>query len=324
MPMIEHLLKCLRRFRAKPDPAAETDVRLTKILQTPALITEPLSDGRTPDAPMGVHILGHDAHLLTALWTLKSFYRFSGANFPLTVHLQGRNTRQMLSTFVRHFPHARMITQEQADARVEPWLEARGLHRLLAMRRQFFLMMKLIDLRVLALTPLVLFFDSDVLFFRPPDELTTPPAELSTTPHLFMRDDYPSYCITPERAIEDLGVELIPFANTGIMRLVTDAIDLAACERFMAHPDLAVQHWHLEQTLHAMNASAQCRLRLLPTSYGMKEGLAARPDLVARHYTTPIRPLFMEEGVERLLQTGFIEALADLKNLAAANDSEGR
>ncbi|MFO1429875.1 MAG: hypothetical protein U1F76_07005 [Candidatus Competibacteraceae bacterium] len=125
-----------------------------------------------------------------------------------------------------------------------------------------------------------------------------------------MHDDYPSYCISLEQAHHDLGVDLVPLANAGVMRLISEAIDLDACERFMLHPALAEQHWHLEQTLHALYASAQGRLELLPATYGMTEGLTARPELIARHYISPIRPLFVEEGIGHLLKTGFLEAVA--------------
>jgi hypothetical protein len=304
-------------------PRSEADARLALILQTPAIATEPLSEEQMSSAPIGIHILAQDAHLHLALWALKSFYHFAGVRYPLTVHLQGENTQQMRSIFGLHFPQARLITQAAADSQVELWLLTHGLQRLLAMRRQLFLMMKLIDLCLLARTPLALYFDTDVLFFQHAQELVTPPPDVSAAPHLFMRDDYPSYCITPDQARTDLGVDLLPFANTGVMRLVIDGIDLAACERFMAHPGLAQQHWHLEQTLHALNASAQGRLELLSATYGMSMGLLTKPGLIGRHYVSPIRPLLTEEGITHLLETGFLEAMADERLLAPPSERQG-
>jgi hypothetical protein len=157
---------------------------------------------------------------------------------------------------------------------------------------------------------LVIYLDTDVLFFRHPGDLVVAPADISASPHLFMRDDYDSYCISPEKAREDLGIDLASRANAGIMRLVTDRIDLDACERFISHPDLNGSHWHLEQTLHALNASAQGRISLLPTTYAMLTGLKEDPNLVARHYVSPIRPLLINEGLTHLLESGFIESLA--------------
>jgi hypothetical protein len=142
--------------------------------------------------------LANDTHVHHALWAAKSFYASAGVSFPLTVHLQGPRTRALADIFRRHFPAARLISQQAADIHVEPWLRDRGLHRLLQMRRKFFLLMKLVDLRLLARTPLVIYLDTDVLFFRHPGELVITPADIAATTHLFMRDDYDSYSITPE------------------------------------------------------------------------------------------------------------------------------
>jgi hypothetical protein len=294
--------------------ATETDPRLQSIERTPAIATEPIPENGRAPSPIGIHLLANDRHVHHALWAAKSFYASAGVSFPLTVHMQGPHTRALADMLRRHFPAARLISQQAADIHVEPWLRDRGLHRLLRRRRKYFPLMKLVDLRVLASTPLVIFLDTDVLFFRYPGELVVTPADIAATPHLFMRDDYDSYCITPEKAREDLGVNLSPRANSGIMRLATDRIDLEACERFVAHPDLKGSHWkgshwHLEQTLHALNASAQGSVSLLPTTYAMLSGLKDDPSLVARHYVSPIRPLLLNEGITYLLESGFIESL---------------
>jgi hypothetical protein len=279
------------------------------ILATPPIATEVLTESVSPSHPIGVHILGQDAHLELALWALKSFYRFAGDNLPLTVHLQGQNTRKVREVLGQHFPQARLVSQEEADAVVEPWLEKRGLRRLLVMRRQIFLMMKLVDLRLFARTPFVVSFDTDVLFFQRPTSLLALTRDDRDASSLFMRDCCPSYCITPERARADLGIELMPFANSGLMRLATESIDLETCDRYLAHPDLAQPHWHLEQTLHALNASAQNRVRLLPDEYLLAEGPYPQPEqLVARHYASPMRPLFAAEGIPTLLNMGILEA----------------
>lgn len=285
---------------------------LSRILETPPIATEALTQGAAPSHPIGIHVLGHDAHRLLALWALKSFYHFAGIGFPLTVHLQGHYTGRLSEVLGQHFPQARLVTQDEADAVVEPWLETRGLDRLLAMRREFFLMMKLIDLRLFARTPFVVSFDTDVLFFRQPQELLALNGDGQDAPGLFMRDCCPSYCISLERAKADLEIDLAPFANAGLMRLATDNIDLEACDRYLAHPDLARPHWHLEQTLHALYASAQGRVQLLPDGYLLAEEPHLHPErLIARHYTSPIRPLLVGEGVTYLLNTGFLPALAD-------------
>ena len=300
------------------------DPLLSLILETLPIETEALSEDVAPTHLIGVHILGQDAHVEMALWALKSLYHFAGDGFPLTVHLQGQNTRKMREMLGQHFPQARLVTQEDADAVVEPWLEKRGLYRLLSMRRELFLMMKLIDLRLFARTPYLVSFDTDVLFFQRPKALLALTADGSDRSSLFMRDCYPSYCISPERARADLGIDLAPFANAGLMRLATESIDLDACDRYLAHPDLAQSHWHVEQTLHALNASAQGRVQLLSDDYLLAEGSYPQPErLVSRHYTSPIRPLLTVEGIPTLLKMGFLEAVADGDAVEASSQHGG-
>ncbi len=302
--------RTLRRRVWQRVPASQPEVAdepLAAILDTPPVITAGHASDDGESAPIGVHTLGSDAHLLPMLWTLKSFYHFAGVRFPLTIHLQGQNTTEMRRVLPLHFPQARLVTQDESDAVVEAWLREAGLLRLLAMRRQLFLMMKLIDLRLLARSTMVLYFDSDVLFFRRPHELLDRSGALAAEPHLYMRDLYPSYCVTPAQAAADLGVELVPFANSGLMRLVTERIDLDACERFLSHPLLAQPHWHLEQTLHALYASAQHGLKLLPDTYVLDNDPRSEMDgVVARHYTSPIRRLLTSEGIAHLVSAGFL------------------
>jgi hypothetical protein len=297
----------VRRAVRTVRPVARADATLARILSTPPIATEPIEDGRQADSAIGVHVLGQDAHLLPALWALKTFYHFADARCPLTVHLQGASTGQLRAGLHQHFPQARFVTQEAADVVVEPWLQTRRMERLLLMRRRLFLMMKLIDIRVLACTPLALYFDTDVLFFRRAAQLMSRPANLHTAPHLFMRDDHPSYCITPQQAHADLGVPLVPRVNTGLMRLRVEAVDLSACERFLTHRTMAQPHWHLEQSLHALNASANGGVELLPQGYAMLKDNQAVPNMIARHYVSPIRHQFADEGVSHLIESGFLD-----------------
>lgn len=75
-----------------------------------------------------------------------------------------------------------------ADGVAEPWLRRNSLERLCAMRRQLFLLQKLVDFRLFAVTPWILLIDTDVLFFSYPGELLGFPPD---APDRFLRDDHP-------------------------------------------------------------------------------------------------------------------------------------
>ena len=55
------------------------------------------------------------------IWALKSFYHFSGVDYPLTIHDGGLEPWQF-SLLQSHFPQAAFVTMDEADQRVESLL----------------------------------------------------------------------------------------------------------------------------------------------------------------------------------------------------------
>src|SRR5208337_5259633 len=60
-----------------------------RILQAEPVVVEPVSE----QSPVEIHLLCCERDYLTAMWALKSFYKFSDVRFPLAIHVQGRATR---------------------------------------------------------------------------------------------------------------------------------------------------------------------------------------------------------------------------------------
>jgi hypothetical protein len=280
---------------------------LDDVLSTPPVITEPCPGPAEPPAALGVHILCCQGDWLQALWSLKSFYYFSGAPYPLTVHVQGACPPSVLDRLAEHFPSARIISQEEADALAEAHLGGRGLERLRLARRADPLLMRLVDFPLFARSSRLLSFDPDVLFFRRPGELLAAP-DAGPVPFVAQRDCHCSYTLTPPRALADLGVFLVPRLNCGIVLEPASAADLARCDEYLRHPALAAAHWHREQTLRALCACARGPVRYLPRSYHLGPGAHAHPgQLVARHYATPYRTLYSSEGLPTLRNLGLLD-----------------
>jgi hypothetical protein len=280
---------------------------LDAILSTPPVVTEPCPGPAESPAALGVHVLCCSDDRRQALWAVKSFYYFSGARCPLTIHVQGACPPPVLGLLARHFPAARIVTQAQADALAEEYLRGRGLERLRDARRADPLMMRVVDFQLFARSSMTLSFDTDVLFFRRPTELLPEP---DGTPVSFVaqRDCHCSYTLTPPQALADLGVFLIPRLNCGIVLERNGSADLARCDEYLRHPALAAPHWHREQTLRALCASARGRVRYLPRGYHLGPGAHPRPDqLVARHYATPYRKLYSSEGLPLLRNLGLLD-----------------
>lgn len=248
---------------------------------------------------------------VSAIWALKSFYHFAHVRYPLAIHLQGRAKTLMVSRLRKHFPDARRITQTVADRAVEPWLNQRGLHHLLELRRRNPLLLQLVDFHVMAKADHVLGLDSDVLFFRRPSELLMEDSRpLSRV--FFQKDCGGGYDISEEEARTLLGISLVPCLNNGIRLFARSHLSLKRCDDYLALcQTLRERHTGLvAQTLHALEASEQKRASHLPRKYLLT--LEDAPDwncVVARHYAGASRRLLTAEGMARLIGLGFLDQL---------------
>ena len=277
----------------------------SRILDTPPIITQPPTEGEAVE----VHTLCYERDYLSAIWALKSFYHYSGATYPLVLHLQGHASRRMLSRFRHHFPTARVISQGEADAAVEQWLAGRGQTRLLEARRRNPYTLKLTDFLILGQGVNLLSFDSDVLFFRRPEELLRTSGDPLMSA-FFQRDPASNYLLTEEQARNELGIDLVPRINVGIMLFARERIDLHRCDEYLAHPAVGGPGPYIDQTVYALAASEQRCVDFLPETYVIS--LTPKMDLanaVARHYAGPSRPSLTDEGIPYLVKNGFLNEL---------------
>lgn len=283
---------------------------LEAIWDTAPVATTPVADDDAPAAPVGIHFLLGRGDTYAALWSLKSFYHFSCVRYPLTLHCQGDFSQDDLILLQHHFPYARVISQSEANACVDPWLTENHWECMRAQRRADFLLQRITDFYFFGQSVNILAFDSDVLFFQTPKELLM--AERSPLGYqYFQRDCADSYTISLHRAIRELGIFLLPRLNCGITLAAREALNPARYEHLLQHPALAERHWHREQTLRALAACAGKRARYLPASYVLRiQATTAPGEWVARHYVSPIREQFLEEGIARLRQNGFLNELA--------------
>ena len=274
----------------------------SRILETPPVKTAP----PRPGVGVEVHVLCYRLDYLYAIWALKSFYHQAGVDYPIVLHVQGTPPARAVAKLRSHFPHARLVLQREADQVVGNQLRARGLRRLEAARRESPFMLKLTDFALTSLAANILILDSDVLFFRQPRallDLGDDPVERC----LFQRDPASTYNVTEELARAELGIPLAPRINTGIVVFPRERFDLARCEAFLEHPQVARRTGWIEQTLYALWASEDAQFDYLPDDYlvSLDRGLPCE-GLVARHYAGPSRVLLTEEGMPFLARGGFL------------------
>lgn len=273
------------------------------------LATTPVRTAPRSLSAVEVHTLCYRLDYLPAIWALKTFYRTSGVDFPLVIHVNGQAEQAVFARLQTHFPDATIIPQAEADAAVERRLVDGGFARLLGARRGNPFMLKLTDFPVLSAGATVLGIDSDVLFFTEPRELLNG-CYRPGPGYLVQRDPESTYNITPEEAKREFGIRLVGRVNTGILIYPRELPNLAAFERYLAHPGVALPNGFIEQTLYALHASELGTVDYLPESYliDLRDGLPY-DGLTARHYAGPTRPLLTDEGMPRILRAGLLEGI---------------
>lgn len=305
----------MRRARHLGWRDALTCRRLTsRILDSRPVMTREV--GEQSSAACEVHLLTYNADWMTALWAAKSFYHYAQVDYPMVWHeggiLSPRNRAQLL----RHFPQSRVVTRQEAAARVEKHLLDGGFTRCLDARRRSVLMMKLLDCLVLSRAERLLLLDSDVLFFRQPTELIDAVMNKAEV-NLFNREASGKsfYNVTPQAAKRDFNIEMVEALNTGVGLVRRASLKLEMIEEFLINPDLLSTPWLAEQTLQAM-CSSRVGVRLLPSVYLVSNTPtpemmnADGQKIVSKHYSGGGHKLLCEEGVTQLIRQGLLRELS--------------
>lgn len=272
--------------------------RQRAIDDTPPVLTD-------TDGPIELRILTWRRDWRNAIWALKSFYAFSGVRYPLFIHDGGWLPAQA-AALQRHFPNAVLVDQDLADRQVEPILEQRGYTRSLAYRRKNRLTHQLFDFFLLSRADYIIILGSDLLFFRRPDELL--PAAGSAPVNRYARDADYFYSMSLDELETRLGVRPVPYFNTGPSLVRRNTLDFSLIERCLQEPKMFADSWVTEQTLHAICGCVNGGADYLPDSYaiGATEGLA---HLTCKHYPGEFRRGLYDEGMQYLLDHGFIRQL---------------
>jgi hypothetical protein len=234
-----------------------------------------------------------------ALWALKSFYYHAPVDWPLVLHDGGGFTPAIRAALLHHFPNVRILDWDQATKAVEESLAQQNLSAIARARKSSALLRKLIDCKVLGCTQNVLLLDSDVLFFQTPLEVIEA-GESNLNRFLFNRDYLSSYSIGPEQSRAGLGLELPDCINSGLGVFPTGLIDLKFIEEICASGQVLLNSF-TEQTLFALLA-ARSGFEYLSDRYAVLTGPVdiAAMGLVSRHYVSPVRNLFFDEGIPHL------------------------
>jgi hypothetical protein len=288
-----------QRFQHGLRVAWYRDVVRPRILGTPPI-------AGTVDKRCEIHVFTSRKDWLNLVWALKSFYVASGRRYSLCIHEDGSLANGEVAALARHFPDARIIRRQEADARLAGVLAA--FPRSLRFRNMNLLAPKLFDFAAFLESDRMGLFDSDLLFFAPPAAYLARVEDPDYRSNTFNADCNSSYTVDPQAVRNYTGVELVPLINTGLALVHRRSVRWDWTEEFLAIPGILNGHfWRIEQTLYAL-CSSRYGVELLPEDYAvnLEGGLGTR---CFRHYIGAIRHLMYREGMARLVQDGFFDKI---------------
>jgi hypothetical protein len=255
-------------------------------------------------AKVPVHMLTGEKDWRLAAWALASFFHFTDQSWPVVIHDDGSLPDEAREKLSELFEGCRIISRSEADEVMQR--ELRPFPYCLDYRNAHPLALKIFDMAKFAAGDRFIVLDSDVLFFKRPQEIIQWATGEPTRECWFNEDVSESSLVTAEEAREELNVKLWSRVNSGLCLLYRPAIDFDFCDRALAVTSILRGHiWRVEQTLFALCASRNGRGGLLPKTYEVSLKRHATRDAVARHYVGAVRDRFYGEGLKRLRETLF-------------------
>jgi hypothetical protein len=285
-----YLLKL--KFGHGPRVAWYRDVVRPRILGTGPVLT-------AATGPCEIHVLTSAGDWLNLLWSLKSFYRYSGRDWPLCIHDDGTLSAEASRSLRAAFPGARLVSRPEADGRVQPLLA--DFPRSQAFRATNPLAPKVFDFHAFLEAERMMIFDSDILFFARPTALLS--TVESAAENSLNKDWRAGYTIEPATA-SGLSFPMPPLINSGLGLIHRGSLRLDWIEEFLALPGVLSHPHQIEQTLIAL-CSARFGFSMLPAEYDVYTG-PLRAGVPCRHYAGPTRHLMYGEGIRLLSRQGFL------------------
>lgn len=261
-----------------------------KILKYDGVLEKSITN---PDISM--HMLVCHKDVIPSLWSLGSFYSVSRLIGKLFIHSDGTLTENDKNIFARFFPSASIIDAGLfVDKYSEKLNEYSALKEFRMKYQEYFSFKKIIDPYFVSDKQMRLILDSDIVWFASPNDLEEQVA-LGCLKSQMQDNVIPIFATFNDGSRTN---DYIARANAGIMCYHINNFSIQRFEEFLNKIDLNNrQNLHFaDQAGHAFSLN---NLEYLPVSkYPIKGSVGA--ETIARHYTSPRRPLFYIEGLEKI------------------------
>ncbi len=242
-----------------------------------------------PDAPLRLWIVTSRADVTMALWCLKSLLYYSGEAWAVTLADSGNLTLAQKQALEHHFPGIRILSREALDEASAAALRSYPVSTWLRHVRNYPPSLKLFDpLFHMSAGPFLL-VDSDILFFRKPDELIDILKQPTDSTKKFF-----------------FNMEMQGTINSGLGVIVPELFKVTDIERILSGMTKGqLRGWTTEQDVYTALASG--RYEGLPPDYAVQPvDASTHARLATCHYIGVCRHRFFEQGIRRLRSQAFM------------------
>jgi hypothetical protein len=255
-----------------------------------------------------IHLLTCKRDLILTLWSLKTYFYFSGSLPHVFIHEDGSLEKEDIQMLKGHFLEAQIITREHADAAIGAWLEEYPYsreYRLASKRPQ---VIKVFDFHYFSKTKKILMLDPDILFFSRPQEMLTC---LDAGEGFFSTDYQNAYSFSRETLKGLLHKDIVEKINIGIAFLpraeIYDIRMIEAYAKLMQERNYPRPFWAGQTAFALLISNNVLSFKPLPKTYQISK-MAATRSTVSHHYVNDgSRNNFYIQGVSRLVKEGFID-----------------
>ena len=242
---------------------------------------------------LSMHILTSHKDMKMMLWSLASFYKVFKNPGQLYIHSDGSVTSQDREMLKKFLPTASVVDSNNFARDFGNQLDQhQTIKKFRTEYQQYFLLKKLIDPYLVSDKQYHLIIDTDLLWYKTPAEIETA-INQGCIKSLMMPSPIPTYVYFKDgRLAENLAMK-----NSGIVLYAKKNFNLNKLAEYLTKIDTAnLENNHfIEQAGYAYCLDS---LEDLPKdTYIIKESVTA--NTIMRHYTSPRRPLFYIEGLEK-------------------------
>jgi hypothetical protein len=238
-----------------------------KILKHNKVLEKPINN-----SDLSIHTLTCHKDFIMTLWSLASYYKFSEKIGQLYIHNDGSLTKKEKNIFKNFFPNSKIIEQENVKTnynKLDGHLEIKEVRK--EKVNKYFLLKKLLDPFLISDKKYVMIIDSDLLWLKNPKEIT---------------DEIKNNCLN----------SLITTNNIKSFIYFKNGEKIA--DKYFKNFDFnnSKNKHFIEQAGYAFCLN---NLKKLPEDkYVINKEI--NEDVCVKHYTSPRRPLFYIEGLEKI------------------------